>query len=92
MRSEKSLKATLSTLEQLGTRRSDKPGVDAWEVSNLYFLATAIVRSALLRQESRGSHWRSDYPETSAFWHKRIIQRLDKSGLWKTSEVAVQDE
>ncbi len=27
MRSEKSLKATLSTLQQLGTRRSDKPGV-----------------------------------------------------------------
>ena len=92
MRSEKSLKATLSTLQQLGTRRSDKPGVDAWEVSNLYFLAMAIVRSAILRQESRGSHWRSDFPETSEEWHKRIVQRLDKSGLWSSSQVAVHNE
>ena len=92
MRSEKSLKATLSTLQQLGTRRSSKPGVDAWEVSNLHFLATAIVRSALLREESRGSHWRNDFPETSKKWHKRIIQRLDKSGAWSSNQVAVDDE
>ena len=85
MRSEKSLRATLATLEQLGSRHTDQPGVDAWEVSNLYFLATAIVRSALERHESRGSHWRSDYPETSAYWQKRIIQRLDESGAWSSS-------
>jgi len=85
MRSDKSLRATLATLEQLGSRHTDKPGVDAWEVSNLYFLATAIVRSALERHESRGSHWRSDYLETSAQWQKRIIQRLDESGAWSSS-------
>ena len=90
MRSEKSLKATLATLEQLGTRRTDKPGVDAWEVSNLYYLATAIVRSALQRQESRGSHWRSDFPETNPDWEKRIIQRLDKSGIWSSTLQAVK--
>ena len=85
MRSDKSLRATLATLEQLGSRHTDKPGVDAWEVSNLYFLATAIVRSALERHESRGSHWRSDYLETSTQWQKRIIQRLDESGAWSSS-------
>ena len=82
---DRSLRATLATLEQLGSRYTDQPGVDAWEVSNLYFLATAIVRSALERHESRGSHWRSDYPETSAYWQKRIIQRLDESGAWSSS-------
>ncbi len=85
MRSEKSLKATLTTLEQLGKRRIHKPGVDSWEVSNLYFLATAIVRSALVRQESRGSHWRSDYLETSHNWEKRIVQRLGKDGSWSST-------
>ena len=85
MRSEKSLKSALATLQQLGTRQTHAQGVDAWEVSNLYFLATAIVRSALERHESRGSHWRSDFPETSIEWEKRIIQRLDKSGDWSSS-------
>jgi len=89
MRSEKSLKATLATLEQLGNRRISQPGVDAWEVSNLYFLATAIVRSALERHESRGSHWRIDFLATAAEWQQRIIQRLDKSGVWNSTRIDV---
>ena len=92
MRSQKSLKATLATLEQLGTRSSDSPGVDAWEVSNLYLLATAIVRSALEREESRGSHWRSDFPQTSADWQKRVVQRLDRNGNWSSAQIEVTHE
>ena len=89
MRSEKSLKAALATLQQLGTHRTKTPAVDAWEVSNLYFLATAIVRSALERKESRGSHWRSDFLETDKLWERRIIQHLDTSGNWTSSEQEV---
>jgi L-aspartate oxidase len=82
MRSAKSLNATLTTLEQLSSRRVHTPGVDAWEVSNLYFLATAIVRSALERQESRGSHWRSDFPDTQPEWRARVVERLARDGSW----------
>jgi len=89
MRSEKSLKSALATLQQLGTHRTKTPAVDAWEVSNLYFLATAIVRSALERKESRGSHWRSDFLETDKLWERRIIQQLDKLGNWTSSEQEV---
>jgi L-aspartate oxidase len=89
MRSEKSLKATLATLQQLGSRHTEKPGVDAWEVSNLYFLATAIVRSALERCESRGSHWRSDFLETKVEWEKRIIQQLDLAGNWSSKKIEI---
>lgn len=89
MRSAKSLKATLATLEQLGKRKAVAQGVDAWEVSNLYFLATAIVRSALERVESRGSHWRTDFSETSKEWEVRIIQRLMADGTWESSRVEV---
>ena len=92
MRSAKSLKATLSTLQQLGTRQISEPGVDAWEASNLYFLATAIVRSAISRTESRGSHWRSDFPETDPGWSKRIVQHLDKSGTWTETFIEVDNE
>jgi L-aspartate oxidase len=90
MRSEKSLKATLATLQQLSTHRTNQPGVDAWEVSNLYYLATAIVRSALERHESRGSHWRSDFPDTDKKWQLRIVQQLDKSGNWSSTQLEVK--
>jgi succinate dehydrogenase/fumarate reductase flavoprotein subunit len=33
-----------------------------WEVKSSLVVCEAIVRSALMRQESRGAHYRSDYP------------------------------
>lgn len=84
MRSAQSLKETLLTLNQLSTRTSDAPCIEAWEVSNLYLLATAIARAALEREETRGSHWRSDFPETSSNWSKRIVQNYDASGIWSS--------
>ena len=89
LRSEGSLRETLAQLELLGKRRSTQPCIEAWEVSNLYLLATAIVRSALARKESRGSHWRSDFPETSPEWSKRIIQRFGVDAQWQTEEIEV---
>jgi len=85
MRSRASLTETASLLERLSHHTSDAPGLDTWEVSNLYLLAVAIVRSALTREESRGSHWRSDFLSTSPDWRKRIVQRLDVSGQWHTT-------
>jgi len=82
MRSEESLNETLATLNQLASRTSTEPRIEAWEVSNLHLLATAIVRGALERKESRGSHWRSDFPETDPLWHKRVVQRYDATGSW----------
>jgi L-aspartate oxidase len=84
MRSAQSLKETLLTLEQLATRTSNAPCIEAWEVSNLYLLATAIARAALDRKETRGSHWRSDFPETSVDWSKRIVQNYDDNGVWSS--------
>ena len=90
MRSEKSLKGALLTLEELSKRQTKVADVNSWEVSNLYFLATAIVRSALARKESRGSHWRSDFPEVDAKWQSRIVEHLDVDGAWSTTTQAVQ--
>lgn len=36
-----------------------------WQVQNLLTTAWLIARSASWRRESRGCHWRSDYPRTS---------------------------
>ena len=85
VRSEKSLRETLQTLEKLKSASTIYANLDAWETTNLYLLATAIVRSALERTESRGSHWREDYSETLDAWNKRIHQSLSNNGDWRSS-------
>ncbi|MFM8305943.1 MAG: L-aspartate oxidase, partial [Microcystis aeruginosa] len=40
----------------------------AIETLNLLDIADLILESALLRAESRGGHYRGDYPETVANW------------------------
>lgn len=42
----------------------NKEWIDALELPNMVHLLEASVRSALLRTESRGVHYREDYPET----------------------------
>jgi L-aspartate oxidase len=84
MRSESSLRKTMQTLQELSKLTSDQPRIEAWEASNLHLLATAIVRSALQRTESRGSHWRSDFPNTSDKWESRVIESVDKDGKWES--------
>lgn len=85
VRSESSLKETLWTLDKLRKATTIFANVDAWETTNLYFLSTAIARSALERTESRGSHWREDHPETSQQWEKRVHQSIATDGTWSTT-------
>ncbi len=84
LRSEASLTKTLQTLAELSKLTSKDPRIEAWEATNLHLLATVIVKSALLRTESRGSHWRSDYPQTQSNWVSRIIQQIDSDGNWQS--------
>ena len=86
MRSDKTLNETLAILKQLGSHQSNAPRIEAWETSNLYQLALAIVQAALARKESRGSHWRSDFPDSSDKWLKHIIQSIDAQGNWQMRE------
>ena len=47
--------------------------VTALEVINMVELCILVVKSAILRRESRGAHYRSDFPETKDEWKKSII-------------------
>lgn len=38
-------------------------GPPAWETTNLVTVSTALTEAAALRTETRGSHWREDFPE-----------------------------
>jgi L-aspartate oxidase len=38
-------------------------GPPAWETSNLHTISTALAAAAAIRTETRGSHWREDFPD-----------------------------
>jgi len=59
-------------------RQFTDPG--GWELQNMLCLARLIVEAALRRQESRGAHVRSDYPETDDEQFNRHISFRRRGG------------
>ena len=55
--------------------------VTALEVINMVEICILIVKSAILRRESRGAHYRSDFPETKDEWKKNIVINKNKIEL-----------
>ena len=59
-----------------------RTAVHALETENLLLVAEAMVRAALLRRESRGSHFREDYPERDdGHWLVNILWTLEGGEL-----------
>jgi L-aspartate oxidase len=77
LRSAESLTRTIGELAGMASRTSETPHVEAWEATNLHLLARALVQGAAQRAETRGSHWREDFPESSDEWRVRLVTRLD---------------
>jgi len=85
-RSERGLKKAIKRLEEL-KRRVEERGVDdgpglrlALETVNMIEVGLAVARSALFRRESRGAHYRTDYPERDdENWLKHTVYRPDGS-------------
>ena len=63
LRADTGLGIAASELEALWGKPSDDPMTESWEATNLLTLGTALVEAARLRQETRGSHWREDFPD-----------------------------
>jgi L-aspartate oxidase len=43
-------------------------------------VALMIATAALAREESRGGHWRADFPQPSPAWARRLVQRVHDTG------------
>jgi succinate dehydrogenase / fumarate reductase flavoprotein subunit len=62
------LKARAAKAGVPGNREYNNGWHTALDLDNLLTVAEIIAKAALLRQESRGAHFRDDYPEKSDYW------------------------
>jgi L-aspartate oxidase len=62
-----------------------------WEATNVALLSATLVAGARMRNESRGGHWRTDYPETSDRWIKRIVTTMLPDGTLSHREADLED-
>ncbi|HEY9227787.1 MAG TPA: hypothetical protein VIP11_14115, partial [Gemmatimonadaceae bacterium] len=69
-RTARGLRTALERLAEIGQRLP--PG--ATEELNMLQTAQLVVEAALLRRESRGGHYRADYPRAKRTWKGRHIE------------------
>ena len=63
----------LVTWHGLLLQPTDRP---SYELNNMVLNARLMAEAALLREESRGAHFRTDFPKPSPDWQKHIVFRV----------------
>jgi L-aspartate oxidase len=53
-------------------RPTDRP---SYELSNMVLVGRLMTEAALIREESRGAHFRSDFTESSGEWLRHVVFR-----------------
>jgi L-aspartate oxidase len=77
LRSAASLERAAGALAEVGMAGGARPSTEDWETTNLHQIASVLVSHALRRQETRGSHWREDYPDRDdEHWRVRLVTRV----------------
>lgn len=93
LRSGESLAMAQAELAILGDAAGAQPSTEDWETTNLHQLATVLVHQASIREETRGSHWREDFPERDdTKWRVRLISRVTDEGIIVTRSEPVTGE
>ncbi|MGC8936957.1 MAG: FAD-dependent oxidoreductase [Candidatus Methanomethylicaceae archaeon] len=79
IRDKSGLEAALRTFNDLRDQRiSSKNPAEKLLIPMMLDNAEAIALSAMIREESRGAHFRRDFPETKEEWRKRIVLKLQE--------------
>jgi fumarate reductase (CoM/CoB) subunit A len=87
VRSDGGLKKALSAIENL---RSDEAALSArdprdlranLEFRNMRLVSEMVCRGALMRTESRGAHFRTDYPQEDRNWLRHIVITHGDGGI-----------
>jgi len=61
---------TLAAWQQSLPQPADRP---SYELSNLILCGRLVTEAALIREESRGAHFRADCPYSSSQWQRHIV-------------------
>ncbi len=61
---------TLAAWQKSLPQPTDRP---SYELNNLVLTGRLVTEAALLREESRGAHFRSDLPQSSPQWQRHIV-------------------
>ena len=61
---------TLAAWQELLPASTDR---HSYELSNMVLVGRLVTEAALLREESRGAHFHSDFPHSSPEWQRHII-------------------
>ena len=69
------LESALETLDDWAVTQTDPN-----ETANLWTVARVVIAAALVREESRGSHYRSDFPESDPVWKRRLLWTYRTAG------------
>jgi len=69
-----------ATLERAGTEDAAQAAAGRRLEARLY-TAQAVLLAALLRRESRGAHYRQDYPDMDEGQSRKILLKMDKGGI-----------
>jgi len=79
LRSAASLESAAATLREVGGAPAGS-GTAAWELANLVTVATTLVAAGYARQETRGCHWRDDFPAVSDEWRGHVLGGIGPDG------------
>jgi len=76
LRNREGLEKVLSFLDEYSRLEYTSAGdLQAAEMNNRLLVCRLVAETALMRTESRGGHFRQDYPEPRNSWKKHIILR-----------------
>lgn len=98
IRSAASLATAAEELEALRRAAAEEdgpkdavPGVEAWEATNLLLVSRVLVAAAREREETRGCHWREDFPDRDdSAWLRHLVVRVtpDRQPVVRTTDGA----
>jgi L-aspartate oxidase len=71
------LNHAIQTLQSVAERPLSRPAREHYELRNIHAVALLIARCALAREESRGGHYRTDFPDTRLEFQKH--SHVDRS-------------
>ena len=81
LRSADGLAEAADRLAKLAERSTEHVDQDAWETTNLLTISTAMSDAAARREETRGSHWRDDFPDRREPWQRHLLVEVEGEAL-----------